>query len=136
MKISELLIGVIMFSMVVTGFSIAYVSTATIHGKSVNDFSGPYNDFKNLSLTINSTYKATFGGPPGGTSTDDSETQFIRQVINGLMFAPLAVYHAHTMLVAVAEDFGVGAWVVNAVYLVIVVSVIMLIWSAIMKWEL
>ena len=136
MKISQIIIGTIVFSLVVTFFSLTFVNTGIKYGMSGDSFSERYSKIQNISASVDTVESRTFIASGGGTSTDTSETNIIGRVFNGLMIVPNSIAITHTLLVNVAEEFGVHPIFVQAIYLIVIVSVIFLIWSAIMKWEL
>jgi len=136
MKISELVKGVLLFSMVVGVFSTAYIGTSLLYGGPNVSFSGPYDKIENLSSEINTLRGSTFDSASGGTATDDSETGFIRRVVTAVMLVPRSIGHAENLIGEVSKLMGVPPLVSNVLILVIVVGIIFVVWSAIMKWEL
>ena len=89
-----------------------------------------------MSGSIEIVEDRTLSASGQGVAADTSETNLISRVFNALTIGPKTISLSYNLIVLVAEDFGVHPIFVHVLNLFIIVSVIFLIWSAIMKWEL
>lgn len=127
MDFEELFIGVVLFSLVVSVFSISYVTTASQYHLGASSFSAPYNRLQNVTDDVMGTKEQVFGsvnGSQGGSSQDDSLTTLVRRVWTALTSIPAIFVHVEGLLYEVLDLFKVSPVVGSAIVVMAVAVVV------------
>ena len=135
MKLADLIIGLVMFSMVILGVSSLIGDVGGDYGKTVDsDINSTYNKMSELQSRVEGIESKTIGN-----ETETSWTTFGSLVFKGPIRAVKLVGLSLTIPKDIAVDIQntgyVPEWFINGLLLILSIVVIFLVISAIIKWR-
>jgi len=135
MKLADLVIGLVMFSMVILGVSSLIGGIGGDYGKVIgSDINSTYNKMSELQTNIEGIENKTIGNETETSWTDFGSLVF-KGPIRAIKLVGLSLTIPKDIAVDVQDTGYIPAWFINGIILILSTVVLFLIISAIIKWR-
>ena len=130
--IANVIISIVLFSLIVIGFTLPMTELATTYSVSFNSsYQSTYNRIEDISNATDTSYKAFQEDKVEETSQGVNWLKASYKALKLIFIAPTIML---SLMNNIALDIGLPQWSITGLFTIMLISIIFMVSSAVIKW--